>query len=126
MTAEQRPCLACGTEFTWTGASPRKRFCSQQCRLAWHGEQRRGKPRPRRRARHAPPAASSEHHAATNDVPRTAANDVPHADTVLAATRPARTAASPSPSSPGSSRQRHTSRHHHGTTRHAATRRNGE
>jgi endogenous inhibitor of DNA gyrase (YacG/DUF329 family) len=39
--AEQRPCLACGTVFTWTPASPRKRFCSQPCRLAWWGARRR-------------------------------------------------------------------------------------
>ncbi len=77
--AGQRPCLRCGTGFTWTPASPRKRFCSQQCRLAWWGEQRRGKPRPRRRARHTqPPATPRERNAATHDVP--------HADTVLAAT----------------------------------------
>jgi len=38
--AEQRPCLHCGTAFTWTPASPRKRFCSQPCRLAWHGARR--------------------------------------------------------------------------------------
>ena len=41
MTAEQRPCLHCGTAFTWTPASPRKRFCSQPCRLAWWGARRR-------------------------------------------------------------------------------------
>lgn len=39
--AEQRPCLHCGTAFTWTPASPRKRFCSQPCRLAWHDARRR-------------------------------------------------------------------------------------
>ena len=39
--AEQRPCLHCGTIFTWTPASPRKRFCSQPCRLAWWGTRRR-------------------------------------------------------------------------------------
>lgn len=39
--AEQRPCLHCGTVFTWTPASPRKRFCSQPCRLAWWGTRRR-------------------------------------------------------------------------------------
>ena len=79
MTAGQRPCLHCGTAFTWTPASPRKRFCSHRCRLVWHGERRRGKPRPRRRARHAQPAAApGQHHADTHDVPR--------ADTVLAAT----------------------------------------
>jgi endogenous inhibitor of DNA gyrase (YacG/DUF329 family) len=39
--AEQRPCLHCGTAFTWTPASPRKRFCSQPCRLAWHDTRRR-------------------------------------------------------------------------------------
>jgi len=79
VTAEQRPCLHCGTAFTWTPASPRKRFCSQRCRLTWHGEQRRGKPRPRRRARHAQPAAApGQHHAGTHDMPP--------ADTVPAAT----------------------------------------
>ena len=41
MTAEQRPCLHCGTAFTWTPASPRKRFCSQPCRLAWHDARHR-------------------------------------------------------------------------------------
>jgi endogenous inhibitor of DNA gyrase (YacG/DUF329 family) len=41
MTAEQRPCPHCGTAFTWTPASPRKRFCSQPCRLAWWGTRRR-------------------------------------------------------------------------------------
>jgi len=41
MTAEQRPCLHCGTAFTWTPASPRKQFCSQPCRLAWWGTRRR-------------------------------------------------------------------------------------
>jgi len=69
MTAEQRPCLHCGTAFTWTPASPRKRFCSQPCRLAWWAEQRRGTPRPRRRARNAkPPAAAPGERPATNDV----------------------------------------------------------
>ena len=78
--AGQRPCLRCGTGFTWTPASPRKRFCSQQCRLTWWGEQRRGKPRPRRRTRPTqPPATPGERHAA-------ATHDVPHADTALAAT----------------------------------------
>jgi len=38
--AEQRPCLHCGIAFTWTPASPRKRFCSQPCRLAWWGTRR--------------------------------------------------------------------------------------
>jgi len=49
--AEQRPCLHCGTAFTWTPASPRKRFCSQPCRLAWWGARRR-QSRGRRRVRH--------------------------------------------------------------------------
>jgi endogenous inhibitor of DNA gyrase (YacG/DUF329 family) len=39
--AEQRPCQHCGTAFTWTPSSPRKRFCSQPCRLAWHDARRR-------------------------------------------------------------------------------------
>jgi endogenous inhibitor of DNA gyrase (YacG/DUF329 family) len=77
MTAEQRPCLHCGTTFTWTPASPRKRFCSQPCRLAWWGQQRRGTPRPRRRTRNpAPPAATPGQHT----------NDVAHPPATLAAT----------------------------------------
>jgi len=75
MTAGQRPCLHCGTAFTWTPASPRKRFCSQPCRLAWWGQQRRGKPRPRRRRQNPP---GSQQRAATSSEPQ------PHA--VLAAT----------------------------------------
>jgi len=75
VTAEQRPCLHCGTAFTWTPASPRKRFCSQPCRLAWWGRQRRGKPRPRRRRQNPP---GSQQRAATSAEPP------PHA--VLAAT----------------------------------------
>ncbi len=76
MTAEQRPCPHCGTAFTWTPASPRKRFCSQPCRLAWWGQQRRGKPRPRRRRPN--PPGSPQRAAATSAEPQP--------DAVLAAT----------------------------------------
>jgi endogenous inhibitor of DNA gyrase (YacG/DUF329 family) len=76
MTAEQRPCLHCGTVFTWTPATPRKRFCSQDCRLSWWGGQRRGKPRPRHRRQN--PPDSQQRAAATSAEPQP--------DTVLAAT----------------------------------------
>ena len=48
MTAEQRACPACGTEFTWTPAAPRQKFCSTTCKHRWHTANRK----PRRRARH--------------------------------------------------------------------------
>jgi endogenous inhibitor of DNA gyrase (YacG/DUF329 family) len=52
MTAEQRPCPACGAEFTWTPAAPRQRFCSTRCKHRWHEANRR---RDRRRNRPGPP-----------------------------------------------------------------------
>jgi endogenous inhibitor of DNA gyrase (YacG/DUF329 family) len=39
--AEQRPCPACGTAFTWTPAAPRQRFCSTRCRQRWWDRRRR-------------------------------------------------------------------------------------
>ena len=80
--AEQRPCLHCGTIFAWTTASPRKRFCTQRCRLAWHGEQRRGKPRPPRRSRRRQQAQDQA--AGHGDTAATAPEPPPHG--VLAAT----------------------------------------
>jgi endogenous inhibitor of DNA gyrase (YacG/DUF329 family) len=68
--AEQRPCPACGNEFTWTPASPRQRFCSQRCRLSWWGARRRqataalnraSLPTPRNDARADGPHADGEH-----------------------------------------------------------------
>ena len=42
MTAEQRPCPACGTAFTWTPASPRQAVLQPpDARLAWWGARRR-------------------------------------------------------------------------------------
>jgi hypothetical protein len=41
MTTEQRTCLACGAEFTWTSAAPRQRFCSTRCKHQWWGTRRR-------------------------------------------------------------------------------------
>ena len=41
MSAEQRVCPSCGAEFTWTPASPRKRFCSVPCRHHWWNHRRR-------------------------------------------------------------------------------------
>lgn len=41
MTAEQRQCPACGTEFTWTSAAPRQRFCSTRCKHRWWCARRR-------------------------------------------------------------------------------------
>jgi endogenous inhibitor of DNA gyrase (YacG/DUF329 family) len=41
VSAEQRECPACGAEFTWTPASPRKRFCSITCRHHWWNRRRR-------------------------------------------------------------------------------------
>jgi endogenous inhibitor of DNA gyrase (YacG/DUF329 family) len=46
VTAEQRPCPACGSQFTWTPAAPRQKFCSQRCKHRWHDRHRT---RPRRR-----------------------------------------------------------------------------
>jgi len=45
--AEQRECPACGTEFTWTPAAPRQKYCSARCKHRWH--RAHGKPRNRRR-----------------------------------------------------------------------------
>jgi endogenous inhibitor of DNA gyrase (YacG/DUF329 family) len=56
VTAEQRTCPSCGTEFTWTPAAPRKKFCSIRCKHRWHTAHR--KPRSRRRGR--PPAARDD------------------------------------------------------------------
>ena len=56
MTAEQRPCPVCGTEFTWTPAAPRQKYCSTRCKHRWHD--RYGKKALRRRG--GPPAG---HHA---------------------------------------------------------------
>jgi endogenous inhibitor of DNA gyrase (YacG/DUF329 family) len=55
MTAEQRPCPACGTEFTWTPAAPRQKFCSPRCKHRWHD--RYGKKTRRRRSGPAPDVA---------------------------------------------------------------------
>lgn len=41
MTTEQRACPACGTEFTWTSAAPRQRFCSTRCKHRWWCARRR-------------------------------------------------------------------------------------
>jgi endogenous inhibitor of DNA gyrase (YacG/DUF329 family) len=46
MTAEQRTCPACGTEFTWTPAAPRQKYCSTRCKHRWH-DRHRSKPRRR-------------------------------------------------------------------------------
>ena len=45
--AEQRTCPACGTEFTWTPAAPRQRFCSTPCRQRWRDRTRRQRSRRR-------------------------------------------------------------------------------
>jgi endogenous inhibitor of DNA gyrase (YacG/DUF329 family) len=47
MTAEQRPCPACGSQFTWTPAAPRQRFCSTRCKHRWHDASRKPRNRPR-------------------------------------------------------------------------------
>ena len=41
MSAEQRQCPACGAGFTWTPASPRKKFCTVACRHHWWNNRRR-------------------------------------------------------------------------------------
>lgn len=41
MSAEQRQCPACGAGFTWTPASPRKKFCTVACRHHWWNDRRR-------------------------------------------------------------------------------------
>ena len=43
MSAEQRQCPSCGAGFTWTPASPRKRFCSITCRHHWWNRRRRAR-----------------------------------------------------------------------------------
>ena len=55
MTAEQRTCPSCGTEFTWTPAAPRQKFCSTRCKHHWHD--RHGKKRDRRRGGPTPDVA---------------------------------------------------------------------
>jgi endogenous inhibitor of DNA gyrase (YacG/DUF329 family) len=47
VTAEQRPCPACGNQFTWTPAAPRQKYCSPRCKHRWHD--RYGKKALRRR-----------------------------------------------------------------------------
>jgi endogenous inhibitor of DNA gyrase (YacG/DUF329 family) len=47
VNAERRTCPACGTEFTWTPAAPRPKYCSARCKHRWH--RAHGKPRNRRR-----------------------------------------------------------------------------
>lgn len=39
--AEQRACPACGSQFTWTPAAPRQKFCSTHCRQRWWDRNRR-------------------------------------------------------------------------------------
>lgn len=68
--AEQRPCPACGTAFTWTPASPRQRFCSTRCRQRWWDRRRRQATAALNRAA-APPAASGQH----DDAPRGGGHD---------------------------------------------------
>jgi endogenous inhibitor of DNA gyrase (YacG/DUF329 family) len=72
--AEQRACPACGTEFTWTSAAPRKKFCSEPCRHRWWGRRRRqatdflnrgGVP-----ARDSDPPEAAREHAGRGDAPR--------------------------------------------------------
>jgi predicted nucleic acid-binding Zn ribbon protein len=72
--AEQRPCPACGTIFTWTPASPRQRFCSTRCRQSWWDRRRRQATAALNRAA-APPAASGPH----DDAPRAGGHDA-HGD----------------------------------------------
>jgi hypothetical protein len=57
MTAEQRPCPVCGTDFTWTPAAPRQKYCSKRCKHRWHTTHR--KPRDRRRPPACPPARTA-------------------------------------------------------------------
>jgi hypothetical protein len=56
VTAEQRPCPVCGTEFTWTPAAPRQKFCSIRCKHRWHTAHRG--PRRRRPATDVAPQAA--------------------------------------------------------------------
>ena len=105
--AEQRPCPAWGTEFTWTPAAPGQKFCSPRCKHRWHD--RYGK------ARTAVVAAARPHDVAGPP----ATPSPPPAPAAASPPRPpARTAGSPSRSSPGSSRPpRPTSPRHAATTR---------
>jgi endogenous inhibitor of DNA gyrase (YacG/DUF329 family) len=41
MTAEQRTCPGCGSEFTWTSAAPRQKFCGSRCKNRWWDRHRR-------------------------------------------------------------------------------------
>jgi endogenous inhibitor of DNA gyrase (YacG/DUF329 family) len=41
MTTEQRTCPACRTQFTWTSAAPRQKFCSTRCKHKWWDTHRR-------------------------------------------------------------------------------------
>jgi len=59
--AEQRPCPACGTAFTWTPAAPRQRFCSTRCRQRWWDRRRRQATAALNR-RASPPATSPDSH----------------------------------------------------------------
>ena len=83
MSAEQRPCLQCGTPFTWTTAAPRQKYCSTPCKHRWH--QARRKHRRRRPGRTGP----------TTVVAR------PAAPATAVARQPAPTADAPSPPAAG-------------------------
>jgi endogenous inhibitor of DNA gyrase (YacG/DUF329 family) len=65
MTAEQRQCPACGTEFTWTSAAPRQRFCSTRCKHRWWCARRRQATAAL--ARDSTPATTGGTRAATHD-----------------------------------------------------------
>jgi endogenous inhibitor of DNA gyrase (YacG/DUF329 family) len=41
VNAEQRTCPACGSEFTWTPAAPRQKFCGSRCKNRWWDRYRR-------------------------------------------------------------------------------------
>jgi len=45
MTAELRSCPACGSQFTWTPAAPRQKFCSTRCKHRWHDARKRARRR---------------------------------------------------------------------------------
>ena len=84
VTAEQRDCPACGTEFTWTPAAPRQKYCSTRCKHRWH--RAHGKPRPppsrrpdpRRRASPARRDARAPAAARARQAASTAAPACPH------------------------------------------------
>jgi endogenous inhibitor of DNA gyrase (YacG/DUF329 family) len=82
MTAEQRPCPACGTEFTWTPAAPRQKFCSTRCKHRWHDARKRA----RRRGRAAPAGDDPRPPAATTHVAAEPATPVTTATTHVAGT----------------------------------------